>query len=813
MTRAIQSSFTSGELAPSLHGRHDMAKYHAGAAVLRNFVVHPHGGASNRPGTHFVAVALGNGRLIPFVFSSGQAYVLEFGDEQMRVLADGGVVIGSTVSSPYAIEDLPLLQYAQSADVMFLAHPDYPAYELRRTDAEGGGFSWEFVELAFGSSVPGLVAKTFGGAATEALIVDGYGSLGTPTFEETAYLATALGPDGRESPVPSVESVKNTPIPGEWPTGYLMSLRANDVTKMWDSINVVPSASSDELLVVYGGAPGFGPGKPDWFQGGRPGRVFLWHLDAGGTVRTRELTDLLAELGTDDPPPGPVAFSWRWGELLPGDDWDHIPGGRTVYANISGVNTTSIEWGLLFAGPDQTGFRFYKRSRGVWGMLGESEQPFMIDDNVAADVTIGPPREQHLFGEGGEAGAQPSTVALFQQRLVYARTRERPRTVWASVTGDLRNFSVRVPLRDDDALQISPASGRVDEILHLVPFTGLVAFTGGAEWLLNGDGSPVGPFNVNFQIQSYHGAAVRPSPLPIGKSVVFVTRGGRAVRDLFYDVNYDSYAGTDLSVLANHLFEDHAIVDWAYQAPPEGVVWCVRADGVLLGLTYLREHEVYAWHRHDTQGLFRSVAAIPGALEDEVYVIVEREQGGQTRYYVERFTAHRDRAFLDCHLIYEGSPTQTVSGLGHLEGLTVGVLADDNVVEGLVVESGEITLPEEPASKIIVGLPYESDIQTLDMVVPDRTGQAGVGQRQRQASLLVRLHQSRGLLAGPSFDQLVELPFRSFEGYNESTEEFTGYKQIAVVPQWDRTARVCLRQKYPLPCTILSISPEVFVGG
>ena len=157
----MQASFTAGELSPSLHARADLSKYHSGVRLMRNFLVHKHGGASNRPGTKFVTETLGDGvaRLIPFQFNVEQSYVLEFTHLRIRIIKDGGLVVfpaghGSEgqiveVVTPYTAAQLRRIAFVQSADVLFLVHPDHHPRKLSRTDHH----AWTLSTIAFGTSI------------------------------------------------------------------------------------------------------------------------------------------------------------------------------------------------------------------------------------------------------------------------------------------------------------------------------------------------------------------------------------------------------------------------------------------------------------------------------------------------------------------------------------------------------------------------------------------------------------------------------------------------------------------------------------
>src|SRR5260221_6806392 len=224
----------------------------------------------------------------------------------------------------------------------------------------------------------------------------------------------------------------------------------------------------------------------------------------------------------------------------------------------------------------------------------------------------------------------------------------------------------------------------------------------GAEWRCypGPSAAALTPGTCTTLPQSTYGCSHVP-PILSGTSALFVQERGSRVRQLKFDVLQDQYQSADMSVLSQHLLYDSAaqytIQEWAFAEEPFRVIWCVRSDGILLGFTYMEEHQVFAWHRHTTDGIVESVASIPeqegAALLDAVYLIVARTVGGVTRRYLERMVARQfatiaDAWFLDCALQYSGAPVTTVSGLSHLEGKTVAILGDGSVVPSQVVTGG-----------------------------------------------------------------------------------------------------------------------------
>jgi hypothetical protein len=350
-----------------------------------------------------------------------------------------------------------------------------------------------------------------------------------------------------------------------------------------------------------------------------------------------------------------------------------------------------------------------------------------------------------------------------------------------------------------------------------VALADLLVQTSGGEFKVTGGGEndAITPSAVVVRPQGYRGCSHVP-PLIIGETALFVQQKGSIVRDIGYSLDTDGYTGNDLSVLSNHLFEGLTLDEWAYAQAPHSIVWAVRSDGVLLSLTYMREHQVWAWCQHDTEGLYESVCSVSEGTEDAVYVAVNRTIGGVTRRYVERFQSRivndvRDAFFVDCGLSYDGGYAVTsISGLDHLEGETVAILADGSVSASQAVYLGAITLPAA-ASVVHVGLPYSSEIKTLDFDL--QQARAPANARRRVTEVVVKVERSRGLWVGPNADNVIEVKQRDVEPYGDPIELFTADIKIAIPPSWGRSGSIVLQQLDPLPLTILAVLPEVDIGG
>jgi hypothetical protein len=325
-------------------------------------------------------------------------------------------------------------------------------------------------------------------------------------------------------------------------------------------------------------------------------------------------------------------------------------------------------------------YNVYRQSAGVYGLVGVADTTSFRDDNYAPDAGDTPSERQNPFVQGNN----PGTVCFHQQRLILGSPALEPQKWYSSRTGNYEEFSKSKPLKDDDMLEFSIASGRIDRIQWVASFGDLLIGTSGSEYkAIGADQGVVTPSSINVREQSYWGS-IKIRPLIIGNSVLHVQRQGSRVRDLFYSLERDGYAGSDLSVMASHLFDDYMIRQWEYQQSPGSTVWAVRSDGVMLALVYMKEHDIWGWTRVTTEGSYLSVACTAGYKQDDLYVVVEREVQGEKRWYLEMFQSRwnylhdgiQDAFYVDAGLSYAGEPTNVVSGLDHLEGRTVSVLAD-----------------------------------------------------------------------------------------------------------------------------------------
>lgn len=472
----------------------------------------------------------------------------------------------------------------------------------------------------------------------------------------------------------------------------------------------------------------------------------------------------------------------------------------------------------------------YKKINGRFGYLGMTATGAQFKDIGSTIYTSdAPPENKNILVSTNE---YPGSVGYFQQRLCFGGTTKEPEKVWMSRSGRFTNFSSSSPVKSDDSISFTAAGRQINEVRHLVDAGALVMFTSGAEWVAQGsDSNAITPTSINLKQTSYNGSSFIP-PLAVNGNVLYMQARGAVIRDLAYEMAADGYRGNDLTVYSSHLFEGKEIVDWCFQQTPNSIVWAVRDDGIVLGLTYIKEHMIFGWHQHNFGGVVENVCSIPNSKEDEVYFVIKRTIGGVEKRYLEKLTSRfnldgSQLIFMDSSKTYTfgaaSSTPVTLTGLDHLEGKDVSVFADGFVVANpnnpsynkITVTGGAITLSR--TYKVIhVGLPYNSDIETLDI----DTVQGSIMDRKKlinKASIF--FEKTRGVFVGAAeptganaTEGLRELKTRQ----NSSINSITGIEDVRFESSWSQGGRLFIRQTDPIPMTILAITPSGLipqVGG
>lgn len=340
---------------------------------------------------------------------------------------------------------------------------------------------------------------------------------------------------------------------------------------------------------------------------------------------------------------------------------------------------------------------------------------------------------------GPESGTYPSVASYYSQRRVYAASLNNPDTYWMSQPGLYSNMDSSIPVTASDAITGTPWAQQVNGIQFLVPMPGgLVVLTGKGAWQINGgQNAAITPSNQTATPQAYNGCNGLVQPITVNYDIIYLQEKGSIFRDLSYNFFTNIYTGTDLTVLSSHLFTDYTMVQAAYAEEPYKIVWVVRNDGILLSLTYLKEQDVYAWARHDTNGLFVSVCSVTEPPVDAVYVITQRYVQGAWRYYSERMDDRiwnnvEDAFCVDSGLEYPQSypdATLNISGTTGTVTLTASASVFSNTDVGRIVRAGngKIEITGYTSGTVVTGTVLETVTETVpndpnNLVVPILSG-------------------------------------------------------------------------------------------
>lgn len=760
----LKPSFAAGELSPSMYGRTDIAKYDIGAAKLKNFIVLRYGGVQNRAGTRFIAKTADNKKavLLPFRYNVEQNFIIEVTAGKIRFYTQGALVMKEGVpyeiTNDYTEDELATLKYTQSADVMFLVQPNHPPATLTRYAND----NWVF----------------------ERMDITGGPFADSNTTEDNDITVTASATTGDITLTASAD-VFTADMVGEL---FALTHFVNSDYKKGK-----PSAEGTNLVVnvlphsdVYVESFGF------W-----DGNFTLEKYD--------RITEKWVKVRSQN---GNRASNYN---LTEENDSDEITQYRVTSTEFntdvwSGENEQQRGYITIQAfGNDYTGHVL------ITGYTSATQVTGTVKKQLASTAAT----KDYQLSSWSKKNGYPTCAGFFEDRLVFAGSKTEPQTFWTSKTGDYYNFGTSIPALDNDAVTATLNGGQMNGVKAIISFGEMILLTAGGEYKVTGNGKPITGENVLSQAQEYRGIA-DVLPVTVGSRIVYLQQQGNLIRDLAYSYDVDKYTGDDLNLLAAHLFERHKITSMTYQQTPNSIVWCTRDDGVLLGLTYLKEQDVYAWHQHETQhGKFIYVCSISGPQEDELYCVVEREGN----HYVERMEAREASAepeaqyFVDCGVTVSGSTkTNEVTGLDHLEGMEVAILADGNVQPRQTVTDGKITL-KRSYNKIHVGLPIEAEMQTLPLEFNAEDG-SYMSRKKRVTALMVMFKDSRGGLYGINDGPKNEMKWRSTEKYDTPIKLFTDKKKI-IIPRanWDDTVMVTITQPDPLPLTILSLVPQIEAGG
>ena len=678
-------SFAGGEIAPALHARIDLTKYMTGLKTCLNWMIMRHGGATTRPGTGFTGEIKDSSkvvRLIPFIFNDDQTYVLEFGDLYMRIIQNGAQVTETAQTITGANQADPCVitiaghGYSNGEEVYITSVGGMIELNVRNFKvANKTTDTFELQEMD-GTDLDstGYTAFTSGGTAARVYtITTPYleADLATLEFTQSADVITITHPT-----YPPKELARSalttwtliTIVYGAQIDAPLNPVSAGPGTVAYYKVTAVDAITNEESLPSVSTGSANETSILTWDDVENAGQYNIYKLFNGVYgwigVSTPETTGFTAVTLTTLTWSGGVVTATKVGHGFSTDDFLLIEA-----ADQLGYN------GLYkITAPDADTFTYAVEDTletPATGTVTATETKSQFDDeSFDADVLDTPPVDRQPFdGEGNF----PSTVAHYQQRLVFANTTNDTEGVWTSKSTLPKNFMSSTPIQADDAVTFSLFGREVNAIKHLLEVDGrLVLFTSSAEWSVKGDGAGIlTPSSINPDQHTYNGSGDL-RPLVVDDTAIYVQARGSVVRDIGYNFDSDGYKGNELSIFAAHMFDKYTLVDWDYQQIPHSIAWVVRSDGILLGLTYIREHQVVAWHRHEfSNGTVENVVVVPEGNEDVLYLLIKRTINGKVVRYIEhmktrQITDIEDYVGMDSSLSYDGTNTtaitMTVSG-------------------------------------------------------------------------------------------------------------------------------------------------------
>ena len=746
------NDFTAGELTPRLLGRTDSEKYHSGCAKLQNFGIWAHGGVFKRPGSNYISTAgdLNNQvRLIPYVYSETVSYNIELGNEYARFYINGGQIVVSSGSST-AYEIATPFTSDQLREVKFVQNAD-------------------IMYLAHGDVHPQKLTRLDHNSWT----IEDVPFLNGPFLDENTTAITVT-PD---------ETAVSSGVILTCSSGIFTADHVGSVWKITGTQTTAANVSAEENYT-----DSVSIDLSESFIASVSG---TW----AGTVTLQRSTN-------------------------DGVDWSDVYTYPNVNENV--LVTESLKPALyslgILTGDYTSGtaeLTLTRTNMSGYVDITAYTSPTSLSGTIVSELPSTAATTQWSEGAWSDERGYPSCVALFEEHSLWAGSAYKPQTFWASQLDDYENMEPGV--NADDAYTYTLASNNIDIIQSMLDAGGsLHIFTIGAEWRVNGgQAGSVTPTNIQVKRETTYGSTTI-QPLLIGNAIIFVQKGGRKLRQKYYSFDNDSWRSDDISIISEHLLRD-GIVEIAYASQPEPTIYLVREGGDLVGISYDTSQDLIAYYNNVTNGEYESVAVIPGPDRDELWACAKRttDSGTDTRFIEQSTTTLWDTlvesTYLDSSLDYAGVPTATVSGLDHLEGLSVGVTVSGAVHPNVTVSGGAIVL-DNLYEQVTAGLRYTAILQTMSLEAPTVKGTSHT-KLKHVAELYVKFYNTLGGNLGPTEDDYTVIPSRnSGDLMNNPPALITGDKRVDFPKGYDRDIKITYVSDQPVPAHILAIIPDIRVN-
>jgi hypothetical protein len=728
VTDLAQVSFSRGEASPIAAARTDAAFYANALSVCLNFFVRAEGGASNRPGLQFIGQCISNtpngSYLLPFIYNNDQSYVCEFAAGSITTYANG-TLIEAGIVNPYAITDLPNIRWAQSADVMNVVVNTQPPYELTRETV-----------TSFTFTSPTILNGPFQDInidGTTWVSVSGTQGNVTITASSGIFLPSHVGSlfTIQEQFLASVDPWEAQRVLFQGSNSPIGKFTRSD-GKIYQCVNAAPATTATATgtfqPVHTSGTQKDGDGQAIPSFADVVGVTWQFVSTNAGVAQITEYispTQVMATVQSDKgvysnfPPTvvggpitafGPFNFTGN-GSML---DFSPLPGINTAdpnqfYVTVGGVFSDPTTYTIVLS--TQTIEFNTAPANGaaivITQVVGSLSQPML---NTSLSYGVFPMTGLCLstywaFGSLSQVQGYPATVVYFNDRLVFGGTTLQSQTAFTSKVSTYQDFGVSNPQVDSDGITFTMNARRENPIVDLIPLNDLLIGTASTIWRITHSANvgAITPTDISLLPQNFYGEQAVPS-VQTGDTVIYVQWGGRKIRDLAYQFQYDKFVGTELTVFARQMFPyGTTALRMAFAPEPYGLLFVVRSDGVLCVCAYLPEQQVTAWSRYTTQGFFEDVSVVPENGTYATYVIVRRVVNGATVRYIERFAAREvatndDYFFVDSGLTYDGR--NTTSTTMTLTGGTTWIAGDS----GTLSASSAVFASTDPANSNAVWL-------------------------------------------------------------------------------------------------------------
>lgn len=780
--RIIQNSLNAGEMSPHMEGRVDFPRFQNSASRMENVLIHTQGGVSKRWGTRYYATANVGAtavRLVPFIVSAEIFYLLEFGVNYIRVhrvLTEGAAPIDLVTTFTEA--ELFEIEYAQSNDVMYLVHPAHPTRKLSRISDS----SWNIKDVVF-LPPPTFENEIFPNTTIAFAAVTGSGvkMYNSGTFFLAADIDRMVYYQDSRAVIATVDAglkFATVDILDDFPSSLITAGLGNAsgaATTITTSIaHGLTAANVGDLIIITSGAQDGQSRRIEEILGVDTIRIdAAFPGDPGGATWDRS-----SHIDVND---------WRWlgspAAKLTSDKVGPVRGVATLTLDAAGWRTTDVDkyvhaMGGIMKITSFTSTTVVKATILSTLSSAPSTAPF---ETLAGTWTL----EEESWSV---ANGYPSTICFYEQRLFFGGTTEQPQTLWGSATADFENFAVGALATD--AVSYTVASNDMNHFKWMSSGRVLLIGALSREFRASGGALPISPSNIDVRGETSYGSKKR-KPVQIGHTTIFLAASGRRIREMMYNFDNDAYKADDLTIL-NPEISTGGFNELDYSKEPMSVVFAVRNDGQLCVLTYEKSQEVMGWSRWITQGLFESVCVLPSSDAtgaDNIYVVANRT-GGR---YIERF---------DSTLLTD-SAKNAITGLSHLEGETVRIIADGVLLPDQVVSGGAVAAA---GSVFEVGLNYTATVVPArpDVAINGVTSQ---GVPKSWGQVHVRVLNTVGIKINGN---------RSFVGASQDytavapTEE-TGFIEANLLGV-DIDSQLTIEQDLPFPMTVLMVVGELAVG-